>query len=288
MLLGSILPFLGAWPLAVRAQTTEAKALNAEILKRLEHAYIDDLNLSELNDESREKYLNLTPKDLLTLLNVDEGTVYVSQDEMNKAYDRGGEELSPPIFQLKSRIAIVRYSAFNVSAAKKTRSFFDEQATLNADLKGIIIDLRDNSGGLFQEIKMLADLFIKEGLIFSIVGRDPTDRKIYHAHDEDIMEGKPIIILTNNATESGAAILAKALQNHGRAKVYGQESSKIATIQSLLPLGYGREGALKISTHKIQFAKGENGSGFRVEPDIIVEENVLEKAIEDILTAKIH
>lgn len=269
------------------AQTFTDYNLNEEILDRLERDYIVDLGLSELSEENRNIYLNLSPEDLLATLKVDEGTQYVTPEELEALSADDRTDIKPPIFEIQDSIAILKYSEFNSFAAQDTRNFFAQRETTKIDLKGVIIDLRNNSGGIFNEITDIADLFLKDTLIFSIVARDGKDTEHLNANRLNVIWGNPIIILTDETTASGAAILARTLQSNGRAKVYGQPSADIAYIQSVFPLGYGREGALKISTHRIVFLEGETGSNSKVTPDVYIKEDLLGRAIEELLTGHV-
>lgn len=274
------------WQMTSVAQTSDVYGLNAEILKRLDQEYIVDLGLSELNNENRNVLFNLSPEDLLATLMVDEGTEYISPKELERLFQASEEEKMKPQFEIKQDAAVLKYSAFGLLDVQKTANFLASLETSSSSFKGTIIDLRENTGGHFDEIKNLANLFLEDGLIFSIVGRDSTESEAFYADDRDISWGKPIMLIVDDTTASGAAIFAKSLQINGRAIVYGQPSADIGYIQSLIPLSKGTA-FLKTSTHKITFADGIIGSSSRVIPDVYVQEDVLEKALQSLLSGRV-
>jgi carboxyl-terminal processing protease len=137
------------------------------------------------------------------------------------------------------------------------------------ELKGYIVDLRDNKGGLLDEAIAVADAFLERGEIVTTRGRNPEDNTRRNARPGDITDGKPIVVLINAGAASGAEIVAGALQDHRRATVIGTRSYGFASIQSLIPLKSG--GALKLTTARLYTPAGHDIEGKGIEPDFVVE-----------------
>lgn len=133
--------------------------------------------------------------------------------------------------------------------------------TGTARLKGYVVDLRDNTGGLLDAIIDAADLFLDRGEIVSVRGRDGAAQKRYGARPGDAAAGKPIVLLVNGRTASGAEMFAASLQDHRRARIVGTRTHGDAgTIQTIIPLGAGN-GALRLTTERMYSPRGRSIAG---------------------------
>jgi carboxyl-terminal processing protease len=139
-----------------------------------------------------------------------------------------------------------------------------------ADLKGYILDLRGNTGGLLDQVIKVTGTLLGQGTIFVSKGRtaELTSREV--GGSEELIKNKPIVVLVNGDTASGAEVLAGALQERGRAKVVGTRSHGAGVIRTLIPLG-GAQGTLALTTGWLILPSGKSIEGIGIEPDISVE-----------------
>ena len=164
---------------------------------------------------------------------------------------------------------------------------FDEQTTdglriairdltrnVGADkIKGFVIDLRNNPGGLFDQAVSVAASFLDNGEIVSIRGRNPEDVGRYNARGSDLTKGKPLIVLINGGSASASEIVAGALQDRKRATVIGTRSFGKGSVQTIIPLADG-EGALRLTTARYFTPSGRSIQAKGIEPDINVPQAV--------------
>ena len=141
---------------------------------------------------------------------------------------------------------------------------------IGPSLKGYIIDLRNNGGGVLQASIDVSDDFLNDGEIVSVRGRDAQSIERYDAHYGDITEGKPVVLLINGGTASASEIVAGALQDHHRATVIGTLSFGKGSVQSILPLDNGAGGALHMTTARYYTPAGRSIQVTGIVPDIVV------------------
>lgn len=145
-------------------------------------------------------------------------------------------------------------------------------ASLRADLgprmKGLVLDLRNNPGGLLDQSVTLADAFMDKGTIVSIRGRGQGDQRVYSAEKGDLAEGLPMVVLINGGSASASEIVAGALQDSGRAIVMGSPSFGKGSVQTIVPLPRG--GALKLTTALYYSPSGRAIQAQGIEPDIVI------------------
>jgi carboxyl-terminal processing protease len=141
---------------------------------------------------------------------------------------------------------------------------------IGPSLKGFVIDLRNNGGGVLQAAIDVSDDFLDEGEIVSVRGRNPQSVERYNAHYGDIADGKPIVLLINGGTASASEIVAGALQDHRRATVLGTLSFGKGSVQSIIPLDNGAGGALHMTTARYYTPSGRSIQVTGIVPDIVV------------------
>lgn len=144
-----------------------------------------------------------------------------------------------------------------------------KQRVLPGRLKGYILDLRDNPGGLLDAAVKVADLFLNDGVILATAGRVADGDRKFVASKGDLVDSMPLMILINGQTAGGAEVIAGALKDHGRAKLVGSRSYGRGTIQTILPLG-AENGALRLTTARMLRPSGEPIQGAGVSPDVVV------------------
>ena len=136
-------------------------------------------------------------------------------------------------------------------------------------IKGYVLDLRNNPGGLLNEAIQVSDDLLDNGEIVSTRGRHPEDTQRYDAKRGDITDGKPVIVLVNGGSASASEIVAGALQDHKRATVVGMTSFGKGSVQTILPLGEGG-GALRLTTARYYTPSGHSIQAQGIIPDIQV------------------
>lgn len=138
------------------------------------------------------------------------------------------------------------------------------------NIDGVILDLRNNPGGLLNQAIYVSDAFLEAGEIVSTRGRDPEDGDRYNAQPGDLAEGKPIVVLINGGSASASEIVAGALQDHRRAIVVGTKSFGKGSVQTVVPLQ--GEGAMRLTTARYYTPSGRSIQALGISPDIIVEQ----------------
>ncbi|UWQ79589.1 S41 family peptidase [Leisingera sp. S132] len=136
------------------------------------------------------------------------------------------------------------------------------------NVNGIVLDLRNNPGGLLTQAIKVADSFLESGEIVSTRGRDPEDGERFNATPGDLAEGKPIVVLINGGSASASEIVAGALQDHRRAIVVGTKSFGKGSVQTVMPLK--GEGAMRLTTARYYTPSGRSIQALGVSPDIMV------------------
>lgn len=142
-------------------------------------------------------------------------------------------------------------------------------------IKGYVIDLRLNPGGLLDQAINVSDAFLEKGVIVSTRGRDDRDSRRFSARAGDLVNGKPVIVLINGGSASASEIVAGALQDHRRATVVGTQSFGKGSVQTIIPLGEG--GALKLTTALYYTPSGISIQGKGITPDIKVDQTLPEE-----------
>ncbi len=149
-------------------------------------------------------------------------------------------------------------------------------------LSGLVLDLRDNPGGVLESGVAVADDFLNSGVILTAEGRTPDARFEMDATPGDLMNGAPIVVLVNSGTASAAEIVSAALKDHGRALLIGHRTYGKGTVQTVIPLEYG--GAVKLTTSRYFTPSGGSVQGKGILPDIV--EDGPEHQPADVMTAK--
>ena len=140
----------------------------------------------------------------------------------------------------------------------------------NGGIKGYVLDLRLNPGGLLDQAVSVSDAFLDRGEIVATRGRDPEKTERYDSRPGDLIDGKPLVVLVNGGSASASEIVAGALQDHRRATVVGTQSFGKGSVQSVIPLP--EQGALKLTTALYYTPAGTSIQGKGISPDIKVEQ----------------
>src|SRR6202040_2443024 len=146
------------------------------------------------------------------------------------------------------------------------------QNQIGDKLKGYVIDLRNNPGGLLEEAVTVSDSFLERGEIVSTRGREPEETQRFSARPGDLTQAKPVIVLINGGSASASEIVAGALQDHHRATIVGTQSFGKGSVQTIIPLG--ANGALRLTTALYYTPSGRSIQAQGITPDIKVEETL--------------
>ena len=167
-------------------------------------------------------------------------------------------------------VGYVRISAFNEQTTpgleKAVTKLRDE---LGDKMKGLVLDLRVNPGGLLTEAISVSDAFLNQGEIVSTRGRDGADAQRFNARKGDLIDGLPLVVLINGGSASASEIVAGALQDHRRAVIMGTKSFGKGSVQTIIPLpGHG---AMRLTTSRYYTPSGRSIQAEGISPDIVVE-----------------
>jgi carboxyl-terminal processing protease len=182
-------------------------------------------------------------------------------------------------------IAYIRITAFDEQTTEGLRREISNLTTqIGADkIKGFIIDLRNNPGGLLEEAVTVSETFLARGEIVSTRGRNAEENQRRVAHANDLTRGKPVVLLINGGSASASEIVAGALQDHKRATLVGTRSFGKGSVQTIIPLG-SDNGALTLTTARYFTPSGKSIQAKGIVPDIEVLQDVPDelKALSDI------
>jgi carboxyl-terminal processing protease len=168
-------------------------------------------------------------------------------------------------------VGYIRITQFNEQTSDGLKKAINDlQAAIPQDrLKGYVVDLRNNPGGLLDQAISVSDAFLDHGEIVSTRGRDPEETQRFSSHPGDLTKGKPVIVLINGGSASASEIVAGALQDHKRATLVGTRSFGKGSVQTIIPLGAGN-GALRLTTARYFTPSGRSIQAKGISPDIEV------------------
>ena len=172
---------------------------------------------------------------------------------------------------LKKNIGYLRLTSFNENSAEQIEKEIKKLENKN-ELKGYILDLRNNPGGLLSQAIKISDFFLEDGEIVSTKGRRSSENRKWFAKKGDITDGKTLIVLINYGSASASEIVAGALKDHKRAILLGANSYGKGSVQSIIPLK--NKGAIRLTVAKYYLPSGKSISEVGVSPDIEIEENL--------------
>ncbi|MGH7016254.1 MAG: S41 family peptidase, partial [Caulobacteraceae bacterium] len=166
----------------------------------------------------------------------------------------------------------IRLASFDEKATDATRDAIEALKTQNPHLKGLVLDLRNNPGGLLDQAVGVASLFLDGGEVVSEHGRDPQDIERFNATQGYKLVDMPVVVLVNSGTASAAEIVAGALQDRHRAAIVGLTSFGKGSVQTVIPLRDGQDGALKLTTGLYFTPSGRSIQRTGIQPDLEVAE----------------
>ena len=175
-------------------------------------------------------------------------------------------------WKLEGDYGYLRLASFNEKATDETRAGIEALRAKDPHLKGLVLDLRNNPGGLLDQAVGVSELFLNGGEVVSQRGRDAHDIERYNAKPGTALGGLPVVVLVNPGTASAAEIVAGALQDRHRAEVVGLTSFGKGSVQTVIPLRGGLDGALKLTTARYYTPSGRSIQRTGIEPDLEVAE----------------
>lgn len=231
-----------------------------------------------------EAVLGLTLSDAVDKMRGDPGepiTITVVREGADEPFDVTIERAVITILPVKARregdIGVLRVTTFNQQTASDLEAKIVElKEDIGDPLKGFVLDLRNNPGGLLSQAIQVSDHLLDSGEIVSTRGRDISQAERYNAEAGDLTDGLPIVVLINGGSASASEIVAGALQDHRRAIVVGQKSFGKGSVQTIIPLR--NDGGIRLTTARYYTPSGRSIQALGIDPDIVVEPLQVEKA----------
>jgi carboxyl-terminal processing protease len=202
-------------------------------------------------------------------------TLTIARDKVDPFDVKLTREIIEPksvTFHAEGDYGYLRLSSFNEKATDELKSAIDDLRTKNPHLKGLVLDLRNNPGGLLDQAVGVSDLFLNGGEVVSQRGRDPHDIERYNARPGPKLGDLPVVVLINSGTASAAEIVAGALQDRHRAAIVGLTSFGKGSVQTVIPLRGGLDGAVKLTTARYYTPSGRSIQKTGIVPDLEVAE----------------
>ena len=246
-----------------------AGILTGDLIVRLDETPVKGLTLNDAVKLMRGK-----PGTKITLTIVREGEEKPLKFEVVRAVIK--------VASVKSRLlegafGYVRISQFQshttddlMKAIKKLKS------EAKSDLKGLVLDLRNNPGGVLNTAVSVSDAFLTSGLIVYTKGRDEDSQLQFEAAPDDVLNGAPIVVLVNEGSASASEIVAGALQDHHRAVIMGRQTFGKGSVQTIIPID--QNAAVKLTTARYYTPSGRSIQAEGIKPDIELEEVKISQA----------
>ncbi len=250
-------------------------------------------------DETPASRAGLKPGDLITHLDGEQVMGLTLQDAVDKmrgpvnssiklTVRRGNQEpfeitLTRAVIKIQSvrartegELGYIRVTSFTEQTDLGIRNAVQKmKSELGSKLSGVVLDLRNNPGGLLDQAVAVADEFLDKGEIVSTRGRRSDDAQRFNAKAGDLLGNLPVVVIVNGGSASASEIVAGALQDHRRAIVLGTKTFGKGSVQTIIPLG--GQGAIRLTTARYYTPSGRSIQASGIEPDIVVEPARIEK-----------
>ncbi|MDB5512103.1 MAG: prc [Enterovirga sp.] len=189
------------------------------------------------------------------------------KEPLNVTLNRDIIRIRPVRSRVENDLGYLRVTQFNEQTFEGLRSAIEKLTTeIGADkLKGFVLDLRNNPGGLLDQAILVSDAFLDRGEIVSTRGRNSDENQRFNAKSGDLTKGKPIVVLINGGSASASEIVAGALQDHKRATLLGTRSFGKGSVQTVIPLG--GNGAVRLTTARYYTPAGRSIQAKGIDPD---------------------
>ena len=189
------------------------------------------------------------------------------------------------IRSVKSRVlepgyGYIRITQFQANTTKNMKTSLSKLEKENGGkLKGVVLDLRNNPGGVLNAAVSVSDAFLKKGIIVYTEGRVADSKLTVEAQPDQVLEGAPLVVLVNGGSASASEIVAGALQDNGRAVIMGTKTFGKGSVQTIMPMSNGA--ALKLTTARYFTPSGRSIQATGIEPDIVTEQAKLTRNKSD-------
>lgn len=228
---------------------------------------LDDTAVKGLTLNEAVKLMRGTPGTDIVLTIVREGEQRPLQIKLTRAVIKVNSVRSRA---LEPGYGYLRVSQFQTNTGRKLRDAVGDLKEKNAGaLKGLVLDLRNNPGGVLTAAVSVSDAFLSDGLIVYTEGRGPEAEQRFSATTGDIVDGVPIVVLVNAGSASASEIVAGALQDNGRAIIMGEKTFGKGSVQTILPIS--ENSALKLTTARYFTPKGRSIQAEGIQPDVPLE-----------------
>ncbi len=234
---------------------------SGDYLTEIDGESIIGLSLNEAVDRMRGK-----PGEPITI-------TVIRDDEDPKEYTLLREVIKRPVvkYEVKDGFAYLRISQFNEKTSEELEAGLAAlKGELGGKIPGIILDLRGNPGGLLDQSIRVSSAFLDGGEVVSTRGRVASDTERYNAQKGELAKNIPLVVLIDGASASASEIVAGAIQDRGRGLIIGLTSFGKGSVQSVIPLRGGRDGALRLTTERYYTPAGRSIQGTGINPDIAV------------------
>lgn len=247
----------------------KANILSGDIIAEIDGTVIDNLSMHEVQALFKDK-------DSITL------TIMSKKHDTRKVTLTRSTVVLPSIKQkiLDNDYGYIRVSQFQVETGEQFEKALIQLLVKN--IKGLVLDLRNNPGGLLSSATTIADAFLDAGLIVSTKNNNTDSEEKIHATKNTLAAKLPLVVLINKGSASASELLAGALQNHHRAIIVGQTSFGKGSVQNVIPLGNGD--AIKLTTAHYYTPNGTSIQATGITPDIILSELQVEEKDANLLS----
>jgi len=208
-------------------------------------------------------------------------TLTIQRKGVDNAFDvtmtRDVIRIKPVKFEVEDDVGYVHITSFNEQTTSELEKAIAElKRSIGPKLKGYVVDLRNDPGGLLDQAISVSDAFLDKGAIVLTKGRNPEETQRANARPGDLTDGKPIVVLINGGSASASEIVAGALQDHHRATLVGTRSFGKGSVQTIIPLGGG--GALRLTTARYYTPSGRSIQALGITPEVKIEEELPQDA----------
>jgi len=232
-----------------------------DYLTEIDGESIIGLSLTEAVDQMRGK-----PGEPITVTVVRE-----DEDPMEITIVREIIKRQPVKYEVKDGMGYLRISQFNEKTDESLKTAIKAlNAQMGGKIPGVVLDMRGNPGGLLDQSIKVSSAFLDGGEVVSTRGRNPNDTERYNAERGELLKGIPVVVLIDGASASASEIVAGAIQDRNRGILVGLTTFGKGSVQSVIPLRGGRDGALRLTTQRYYTPSGSSIQGTGVEPDVVV------------------
>src|SRR6202521_131362 len=243
---------------------SKAGLLSGDLITALDKKPIQGLTLEEAVEKMRG------PVNAPITLTIERKGV---DNPFDVAVTRDVIHIKPVKYNAEDDVGYVHITSFSEQTTADLQKAVDDlKKKIGPKLKGYVIDLRNNPGGLLDQAISVSDAFLDQGGIVLTKGRNIEETQRSNARPGDIAEGKKIVVLINGGSASASEIVAGALQDHHRATIVGTRSFGKGSVQTIIPLG--SNGALRLTTARYYTPSGRSIQAKGIEPDVVVEEEL--------------